>query len=170
MTVFFKGVVLCGALLCFAGHARALELVQSEGPGLPFACVSVASVTDDVGTPVLAAACGYTFASFWQFQGEAIEGPGSLDKVVTCLSVDKSTKNVSLQPCNLHHLLPNEEWGFFDGLVFSFAFGEKTKCLDSGGNYTNKITLPTTAQLTVTPCSLIQGHTTPLSTQIWKLK
>jgi hypothetical protein len=132
----------------------------------------VTTANDDTatGTPVLAAACGYTFAAYWQFQGAAIQGPGSVNGVTTCLSVNQSTKEVILRTCKIAHLLPTEEWAFFGGLVFSFAFGtSSTYCLDSNGNYSNTDKLPTTAQLTVTRCTLTD-HVSGPSTQIWKLK
>jgi hypothetical protein len=174
MNIFFKGVVLVGALLGFMSNARALELVQSEGTGQPFACVTAANTTDDTGIPVLAVACGFTFASFWQFQNLALEGPGSFDGMVTCLSVDKTTKVVFLQPCKLGHLLPTEKWFFFNGLVVSFAFGTSssstTHCLDSHGKYTNTNILPTIAQLGVTPCTITPDVRLLSPTQVWKLK
>jgi hypothetical protein len=167
-----RGLVFLGALLFLAGReASALELVQSEGKDLPSACVTTANGDTATGTPVLAVACGAAFAAYWQFKYEALEGPGTANGVVTCLSVNKPTKEVILRTCKIAQLLPPEEWVFFDGFVVSLAFGTDTSssyCLDSNGNYSNTDKLPTTAQLTVTPCTLTDHVTT--STQTWRMK
>jgi Ricin-type beta-trefoil lectin domain len=150
-------------LLLGGGQTGALELLQKEGPDLPFACVTVANNDTASGTPVLSAACGHAFPAFWKFQNAAVLGPGTGNGIQTCLSVQLSTKEVVLRACRLSNLSRNEQWYFYNGALGSLAFSKTSYCLDSRGNYSNDFTLPTPAKLTVTPCT---GSTT----QNWILK
>ena len=150
-------------LLLGGGQASALELLQKEGPDLPFACVTVANNDTASGTPVLSVACGHAFPSFWKFQNAALLGPGTGNGVQTCLFVQRNTKEVILRACRLDNLSPDEQWYFYNGALASLAFSKTAYCLDSRGNYSNDFTLPTPAKLVVTPCT---GSTT----QNWVLK
>jgi hypothetical protein len=139
-------------------QANALNLVQSEGPNRPYACVTVANNSSTPGTPVLAAACGGSFDAFWQLQRSAVVGPGSIDKATICLFV--ASRRVIITQCNIQFPPTNAQWYYSDGQLIFLGF-PRNYCLDSNGNYTNS-NLGTFAQLTVNPCN---GS----PTQMWRL-
>jgi hypothetical protein len=160
------GLIGFAALLLLGGtQAKGLQIVQSEGVNLPFACVTTVHDETQSGTPVLASDCGRSFAAFWQFSHLAILAPGSINGVLICLAVNPVSKLVLLKTCTrpIINVEPKEQWYFHDGQVISLAITDKDYCLDSQGKYSNSNKLPNPAQLKVTPCKA--GSLT----QTWRL-